>query len=96
MQENMNEKLTKLAGLAKENPKLRKALIASETAEDNYDAFCKAAQSFGFDITVGELIAISEEFLSNLLKSCNGGATYPIEEMGDVYESFIMSLKLMK
>ena len=46
----------------------------------------------GYEMTVGELFAIGEEYSSNLLKSCNGGAVYPMDEWSDWYEDFFISL----
>ena len=43
---------------------------------------------------MGELLALNETFCSNLLKSTNGGATYPIDDWADTYEQFICSLKM--
>ena len=44
-------------------------------------------------MTVGELFQIGEEYAANLLKSCNGGAVYPIDDWGDWYEDFFAALK---
>ena len=46
----------------------------------------------GYDMTVGELFAMGEEYSANLLKSCNGGAVYPMDEWSDWYEDFFTSL----
>lgn len=50
----------------------------------------------GFPITVGELFGEGEEYTSNLLKSCNGGASYPLDGWEDAYDLFFASLDALK
>ncbi len=71
-------------------------LLDSRNAKDPVLAFCELATEQGFAITVGELFAEGEEYFSNLLKSCNGGATYPREGWDDSYEMFFASLERIK
>jgi hypothetical protein len=93
---NINEALDKLLDMACKDETLRAALIATENAPDPMDAFCIRATQAGCPIDIGELFALNELMLNNLLKSVNGGATYPIEDWGDCYEQFISSLKAVK
>lgn len=88
----MNEKLIRILNEARINPKLKQALIDTRSAKDPMDAFCNTITSFGFQMTIGEIFEIGEEYTSNLLKSCNGGAVYPIEGWDDWYEDFFISL----
>lgn len=85
--------LDKLLELCYKDKELRQRLIETENAHDPMDEFCKIATEAGCPIDIGEFFAFNEIMLSNLLKSVNGGATYPIEEWGDSYEQFISSLK---
>ena len=71
---------------------IKKQFLETRNAEDPMEAFCEVAKSIGCDITVGELLAIGEEYTSNLLKSCNGGAVYPMDDWDDWYEDFFISL----
>ncbi len=92
----MNEKLFQLLEKAKEDKILRQQLLDTREQKDPALAFCQLATENGFAITVGELFAEGEEYCSNLLKSCNGGATYPREGWDDCYEMFFASLERIK
>lgn len=70
----MNEKLTKILEEAKNDDEFRKELIKTREQRDVMDSFCKVVTSRGYDMTVGELFSMGEEYTSNLLKSVNGGA----------------------
>lgn len=88
----MNEVLEKLLTAARRDEVLRQSLLASREASDPMADFCQKATAAGFPITVGDLFADGEEYTSNLLKSCNGGAEYPIEGWEDSYEMFLAAL----
>ncbi len=89
----MNEKLFELLEKAKKDQTLKNMLLNTKKEKDPALAFCELATQQGFPITVGELFAEGEEYCSNLLKSCNGGATYPREGWDDSYEMFFASLE---
>lgn len=88
----MNDSLDRLLKLALERPQLKKELLATQMADDPLDAFCKIATENGCPITVGEIFTLNQTLCDNLLKSTNGGATYPIEDWADAYEMFMSSL----
>lgn len=92
----MNEKLFQLLERAKKDGSLRQMILDTRKQKDPVLAFCQLATEQGFPITVGELFAEGEEYISNLLKSCNGGATYPREGWDDPYEMFFASLERIK
>ncbi len=85
--------LDKLLKYAKENPEAKKRLLSSKNSSEPMKDFCTAATEMGFEITVGDLMDMGSSFIGNLLKSTNGGATYPFEEWEDVYENFLASLE---
>ena len=87
-----NESLQKLMGLALANTGLKKALLDTRMADDPMDSFCSIACENGCPITVGELFVLNSLMCSNMLKSTNGGATYPIDDWSDAYEMFMASL----
>lgn len=90
----INDALDKLLKKALNDPVLKKSLLDTENADDPVDEFCKISTKSGIPISAGELFALNEIMLSNLLKSTNGGATYPIEDWADTYEQFLCSLKI--
>lgn len=90
----INDALDLLLKEALKNEELKKALLATEDADDPVAEFCRISSEAGIPISEGELFALNEIMLSNLLKSTNGGATYPIEDWADTYEQFICSLKI--
>jgi hypothetical protein len=88
----MNESLEKLLKLALENNALKTELLATQNSDDPLDSFCKIATENGCPITVGEIFTLNQTLCDNLLKSTNGGATYPIEDWADAYEMFMSAL----
>lgn len=88
----MNESLEKLLKLALENKALKAELLATQNADDPLDAFCTIACRESCPITVGEIFTLNQTLCDNLLKSTNGGATYPIEDWADAYEMFMSAL----
>lgn len=90
----INDALDRLLKEALSNENLKARLIKTENCDNPVAEFCKIANEIGIPIDEGELLALNETMLSNLLKSTNGGATYPIEDWADTYEQFICSLKI--
>ncbi|MFL8675306.1 hypothetical protein [Clostridioides sp. GD02404] len=88
----MNEKLIRILEEVRKDEKFKIELIKTREQRDVMDSFCKVVTSRGYNITVGELFSIGEEYTSNLLKSVNGGAAYPIEDWSDWYEDFFIML----
>lgn len=88
----MGYELEQLKQYLKTDPEMKARFIASRDDADPVASFCALAKECGFDLSPGELFAIGEEYTSNLLKSVNGGATYPFEGWDDWYEDFFASL----
>lgn len=91
----MNNIITELELLysdAKKDPLLKKKLLATRSADDPMDAFCKVACDAGHPITVGELFSAGQEYSDNQCKSTNGGNPYPYDSFEDTYETFLASL----
>ena len=88
----MNPSLDKLLKLALENSDLKAKLLATRNSKDPLDEFCRIASENGCPITVGEIFTLNQTLCDNLLKSTNGGATYPIEDWADAYEMFMAAL----
>lgn len=90
---NVYESLELLSRAAKGNPDLRKELLATRTANDPMDAFCKISCAAGFPVTVGELFAAGQEYSDNQCKSTNGGNPSPYEYFDDTYGAFLTALE---
>ena len=89
---DINDMLNKLQKMAASDKELRARLIATRQSSDPMAEFCRIANESGCPIALGELLALNETLWSNMLKSSNGGATYPIEDWADAYEIFISAL----
>jgi hypothetical protein len=74
------------------DPSLKERLLATRTAEDPTDSFCRIARDAGHNISVGDLFAVGEEYSDNQCKSQNGGNHYPYKGFNDTYETFLASL----
>ncbi len=89
---SINEVLDKLLAAALKNPEIKAELLATRNDADPMNAFCDTATKLGYPISIGELFTLNQTFCDNLLKSTNGGATYPIEDWADAYEMFFSAL----
>ena len=87
------QKLDQLTALAKSDPALRRALLATAQSDDATWDFCKIAQAAGVELYAGELFALGEEYCDNQCKSTNGGNPSPYFSFNDAYENFIESIK---
>ncbi len=86
----------KLLEKVEQDKDLRKRVYETRQEKDPYLAFCQLAEKEGFSISVGELFSMGQEYCDNLLKSVNGGATYPREGWDDAYEMFFAALERQK
>ena len=89
---DINITLDRLQKAALKDEDIKKALIDTRKEDDPMEAFCKKATELGYPIDIGELFTLNQTLCDNLLKSTNGGATYPIEDWGDAYEMFFSAL----
>lgn len=84
--------LEKLSALAKNDPTLREKLLDTRIAADPLDTFCTLAAEAGCPVSLGELVALGQEYSDNQCKSTNGGNPTPYEFFDDTYENFLLSL----
>lgn len=77
---------------AQKDPLLKERLLATRSADDPMDAFCKIACEAGHPISIGDLFAVGQEYSDNQCKSTNGGNPYPYDAFDDTYETFLASL----
>ena len=89
---DINDMLNKLRALALADDELRRSLIATRSAAEPMEEFCRLASENGCPIEPGELLVLNERLWGEMLKSTNGGATFPIEEWADAYEMFLLGL----
>lgn len=87
------DSLARLSAAARTDKALRERLLATQNDPDPMAAFCALATEAGCPLTVGELFGLGQEYTDNLLKSTNGGATYPIEDWDDAYSQFFAGLE---
>ena len=92
----MNESLWKLLEQAKTDFHLRQEIWETQNKADPALALCNLATEKGFPLTVGALFAEGEEYTSNLLKSCNVGASYPLDGWEDSYDLFFAALAALE
>lgn len=89
---SINETLDKLQKAALDNTEIKARLMETKKDADPMNAFCAVATELGYPISIGELFTLNQTLCDNLLKSTNGGATYPIEDWADAYEIFFSAL----
>ncbi len=85
--------LERLLNNAKTNPKLKSELIDSKKNKNPVRSFCDLAQSKGYNITLGELLASGQNSSDAKLRSVNGGGVDPIDGWDDTYEQFFLTLE---
>ncbi len=88
----MNDTLLNMRKLALHDALFRQALLATRSASDPLDAFCRIAGQYGFSLSPGNIISDGEEYSSNQTKSTNGGNPMPYDCFDDPYEMFLISI----
>lgn len=87
------QELDRLLAAAREDGSLRRQLLATRHADDPMDAFCRLAQSLGYEIYLGDLFAAGQEYSDNQCKSTNGGNPRPYDSFDDTLEFFLCELE---
>lgn len=87
--------LDRLLAAARENTALRARLLATAQDSDPMDAFCRLAQSLGYEITLGDLFAAGQEYSDNQCKSTNGGNPRPYDSFDDTLAAFLSEVEQM-
>lgn len=85
--------LEKLLNLAKSDLKIKSELLKTKTTQNPVEDFCKFAQELGFDVTMGELMAVGQNSNDAKLRSVNGGGVDGIDGWDDAYEQFFLTLE---
>lgn len=92
----MDDIFGKLYKLAKNDKAVLDALFETYNADDPLDEFCKYVKTLGFDITIGDIITMGEEYTCNQMKSTNGGGVNLYDYFDDPWEMFFASLEHLK
>ena len=85
--------LEKLLNLAKSDLKIKSELLETKSTQNPVEDFCKLAQELGFDVTMGELMAVGQNSNDAKLRSVNGGGVDGIDGWDDAYEQFFLTLE---
>ncbi len=88
------EALDEFQKKAKQDPALRKALLATREDSHPLDAFCKIAQEQGYPIYLMDLVSCGEDFYASMRRSTNGGGenSPKLEGEDDFYELFLAAI----
>lgn len=91
----ITDMLDKLLDMAKENPKLKEALIRTRESDNPIADFCKIATEKGLPMTVMDIVNQGEEFYAEIKRSTNGGGenSPDLDYQNDEYSIFMMRLQ---
>ncbi len=91
----ITDKLDKLLDMAKENPKLKEALVRTRESDNPIADFCKIATDKGLPMTVMDIVNQGEEFYAEIKRSTNGGGenSPALDYQNDEYSIFMMRLQ---
>lgn len=89
----MNKELLALQKRALSDPKLSKRFLDTKNAPDPLDEFCKICCECGYDIKIGDIIAMGDDFCDSMLRSVNGGGVEAPSFFNDAYELFMVALE---
>lgn len=86
------QELERLLNDAKNDRSLKDKLLKTRDSKNPVEDFCSLCQELGYDIKIGELMAIGQDSNDEKLRSVNGGGVNPIDGWDDAYEQFFMTL----
>ncbi len=86
------QELERLLSDAKKDQNLKNRLLKTRESQNPVEDFCTLCQKSGYDITIGELMAIGQNSSDEKLRSVNGGGVNPIDGWDDAYEQFFTAL----
>lgn len=92
---NIFEMLQKLQNKALRDETLRARILATESAKEPLDEFCKVCQQEGYEIYPMDVIIAGEESYAEMKRSTNGGGENApmLEGQDDFYELILAALK---
>lgn len=92
---NTVEMLQELQNKALKDEILRTRILATETAKEPLDEFCKICRESGYEIYPMDVIIAGEESYAAMKRSTNGGGENApmLDGEDDFYELFLAALK---
>ncbi len=91
----MNKIFDKIYEKAKNDASFRKAVIDAYNSTEPLLNFCTVCIQNGFEISIGDILTIGEEYSCNQLKSTNGGGVNPYNFFDDPFEMLINQIQLI-
>lgn len=84
----IQDELTRLQNQAKKDEKLKAELKATKDSKNYYKDFCDVAGKYGFNIPLGELADLGDEFCDTMMRSQNGGGSHTFDVWSDFLGMF--------
>ena len=85
---SIETELSRLQAAAKRDEQLKAELIATRDTNDYYKNFCDVAKKHGYDIPLGELADLGDEFCDTMMRSQNGGGEHTFDVWRDYLGMF--------
>lgn len=90
----MDDRLEEILQMAAKDPVLYERLMATKKEPYPVREFCRLCTELGYELSVGELIALGEDFCDAMLRSVNGGGVNPPNGgWNDMYDMFFTALE---
>ena len=86
------QELERLLSAAKSDKEIKNQLLKTRESQNPVEDFCALCREMGYDIQIGELMAIGQQSNDEKLRSVNGGGVNPIDGWDDAYEQFFTAL----
>lgn len=90
---SIQRELMRLQENAKNDEALKAELFATRETNDYYKNFCDVAKKYGYDIPLGELADLGDEFCDTMMRSQNGGGEHTFDFWSDSLGMFFDAIK---
>ena len=90
---SIETELARLQSAAKKDETLRSELMATRGTSDYYKNFCDVAKKYGYNIPLGELADLGDEFCDTMMRSQNGGGEHTFDVWRDSLGMFFDAIK---
>ncbi len=89
----IEKEIARLLADVKGNLKLKAELLATKNSTDPLRDFCALCEENGYNIKVGELVALGQTMNDAKMRAVNGGGAWEIEGWDDAYEDLMMQIQ---